>query len=70
MTIEYNRIAEQTEDEHPICEMRAMWADLIQGQEPVEDETWASDVEFDLIAMSVRDSPFLATRFFPSFLWN
>ncbi|CAD6592579.1 MAG: hypothetical protein ASARMPREDX12_006255 [Alectoria sarmentosa] len=53
MTIEYNRIAEQTEDEHPICEMRAMWADLIQGQEPVEDETWASDVEFDLIAMSL-----------------
>ena len=59
MMIEYNKIAEQTEDEHPNCEMRAMWGDLIQGQEPV-DEVWASDVEFDLIAMSVRDSPFLS----------
>lgn len=65
MTIEYNKIAEQTKDEHPNCEMQAVWGDLIQGEEP-EDEAWASDVEFDLIAMSVRDFHFLATRYFLS----
>ena len=53
MTIEYNKIAEQTKDAHPNCEMRAFWGDLIKWEEP-NDEPWATEgVEFNLIAVSV-----------------
>lgn len=53
MAIEYNKIAEQTKEAHPNCEMRAFWGDLIETQEP-RDEPWMTDgMGFDLIAMSV-----------------
>lgn len=55
MVIEYNKIALQTKDDNPDCEMRAVWGDLVEGKEPV-DEAWAADEKFDIIAMSVSSS--------------
>ena len=53
MTIEYNKVAEQTQDTHPNCEMRAFWGDLIEREEP-NDEAWATEgTEFNLIGLSV-----------------
>ena len=52
MTIEFNKMAEETKDAHPDCNMRAVLGDLIEGEEP-DDEAWDPSAELDLVIMSV-----------------
>lgn len=52
MTIQYNRRAEQTKEDHPDCEMRALIGDLIYGKVPIA-EIPSHFLPFDMVAMCV-----------------
>ena len=65
MTIQYNKRAEQTQEDHPDCEMRAVLGDLIYGKVPTA-EIPSHFVPFDLVAMCVSLKVF--THFIRSLL--
>ena len=52
MVIEYNKHAEDTQEAHPECEMRAVVGDLVYGRVPVA-EISEDFLPFDLLAMCV-----------------
>ena len=58
MVIEYNKRAEDTQEAHPRCEMRAVVGDLVYGRvlfEEIPDDF----LPFDLLAMCVSLVPFV-----------
>ena len=58
MTIQYNKYAEQTQDAHPNCEMRAVLGDLIYGKVPPADIP-GEFLPFDFVAMCVSLTAFI-----------
>ena len=56
MVIEYNKNAEDTQEAHPECEMRAVVGDLVDGKVPVA-EIPDDFLPFDLLAMCVSLYP-------------
>ena len=58
MVVEYNKRAEDTQEAHPECEMRAIVGDLVYGRVLV-DEIPDDFLPFDLLAMCVSFVPFV-----------
>lgn len=58
MTIQYNKNAEQTQEAHPDCEMRAVLGDLVYGKVPLA-KIPGDFLPFDLVAMSVSYTTFI-----------
>ena len=59
MTIQYNKRAEETQEAHTHCEMRAVLGDLVYGKVPLA-EFPDSVLPFDLVAMCVSVQLFIS----------